>query len=278
MARINIEESLFKHHRFIDLCLFAGNRFIAVGWLFWLWKLAQEFYLKSPHGTIPFEDWNNSGLPEIIIEYGFASKTESGIAVKGAEKHFAWLKQRSEGGKIGGSTPRTLHPQNHSGKNESGVKRNESGVKPLFSSLSSQIQNTNTHNARDAREASQASPEGNQATEEGVSRCVDEWRKTLTHFGIEKDPRLDSAPLARLLRVHGEEQTLAALAGMRYEQATKTFNPKLHVSLARCMKPGNFEKFVNLGLAAHKNKNLGNDIASELYAALSKQLNGAQKE
>jgi len=98
MARINIEDSIFKDGRFIELCVATGgSRYTALGALAWLWIEAQEYYLK--YGFIPDHKWIQTGLPEYLITTGWASRVNGGVEACGQEEQFAWLKQKSNSGK-----------------------------------------------------------------------------------------------------------------------------------------------------------------------------------
>jgi hypothetical protein len=76
---------------------------------------------------------------------------------------------------------------------------------------------------------------------------VDEWGRTLKHFSISKDPKLDEFPIAQLYARHGFEKTLLALIGQRFEESTKSFTPAKNLRISRIARHDLFEKFVNLG-------------------------------
>lgn len=100
MARINIEDSIFKDERFIKLCIALGSRQNAIGALTCLWIEAQKHYLKL--GEIPDEDWVKADLNEQLVICGLAKKTLTGFKAAGQDEQFAWLKQSQEAGKLGG--------------------------------------------------------------------------------------------------------------------------------------------------------------------------------
>lgn len=102
MARINFEDSILSDPRFLQLCMKFGCRLKAAGALYFSWNLAQRWFLKSPHHTIPFDAWEKAMLPDELFEVGFAKKTDSGVYISGSKEHFRWLKQKSDAGKAGG--------------------------------------------------------------------------------------------------------------------------------------------------------------------------------
>lgn len=99
MARLNIEDSIFKDFRFFTLAQKMGSPSAALGELVRAWMLAQKWYLVGDR-SIPMIEWQKQALCESIIESGLASITESGgVRVAGADEQFAWLLQRSESGR-----------------------------------------------------------------------------------------------------------------------------------------------------------------------------------
>lgn len=97
MARLNIEESIFKDTRFIDFCIFIGDREKALGALVQMWIMAQKFFLKF--GEIPKEEWIKHNLNDSLIKFGLAERTSTGVRAKGQNEQFAWLIQASAAGK-----------------------------------------------------------------------------------------------------------------------------------------------------------------------------------
>lgn len=73
-----------------------------------------------------------------------------------------------------------------------------------------------------------------------------EWVITLKHFNL-RDVGHSDMQIARLAKRYGIEQTKCAIIGMRFEQATETFDPAKHCSLHRLEKASNFDKLCNLG-------------------------------
>lgn len=100
MARINIEDTLFKEKRFEKLILKLGSRRAAIGALIEAFMLAQKHYLTTVNDRlIPLNDWELEEIGNEIIDCGFAEIREKGVYVKGSDKQFSWLLQRSEAGK-----------------------------------------------------------------------------------------------------------------------------------------------------------------------------------
>lgn len=96
LARINIEESLFKDSRWMKLLIITKCEYKALGLLTAAWRLAQKHWLKSK--MIPKKAWLKD--LEVLVEVEFASRDESGnVYVKGSKKAFAWLDRNSKGGK-----------------------------------------------------------------------------------------------------------------------------------------------------------------------------------
>lgn len=100
MARINIEDSLWKDDRFQDLMIKTGNRHTAKGMILELWTLAQEYWFPN-RKAIPLERIKQAGL-QLVIDVGLAVIEESGVKAIGTDKAFDWLFQRQEAGKKGG--------------------------------------------------------------------------------------------------------------------------------------------------------------------------------
>ena len=138
MARINIEDSIFKDDRFINLCIAAGGRIQGIGTLCCLWIEAQKHYLKNKE--IPNSEWIKSGLPEFLINTGWAERTSTGVRTRGQDEQFSWLIQKSNAGKSSSkkktknlkqNTERTLD------KIPNGIQRGRTATEPPFSLLSS---------------------------------------------------------------------------------------------------------------------------------------------
>lgn len=100
MARINIEDSLFKDVRFTKLCIKFGCRRTALGALVEAWMLAQQCVsVNNPEGSIPETEWNAQEIANEIVDVKLASKHNGLVTITGGAKNFAWLVQRQEAGK-----------------------------------------------------------------------------------------------------------------------------------------------------------------------------------
>lgn len=103
MARINIEDSLFKDPRFMKLMIKVWDRHKALGMVTDAYILAQQHYLNEESGRlIPLESWAHSELGDALILCGLAVAEKEGIYVCGSEKQFKWLLQRQNAGRQGG--------------------------------------------------------------------------------------------------------------------------------------------------------------------------------
>lgn len=99
MARINVEDSIYKDPRFIDLIVRSGGCLDrALGIMVRTWTVAQEFYLR-PSGMVPLKVWNDRRIPMSVVEAGLAEIVGDFVRVKGDHEQFKWLKQRSDAGR-----------------------------------------------------------------------------------------------------------------------------------------------------------------------------------
>jgi hypothetical protein len=139
MARINIEDSLFKEKAFEKLMFKLGSKRLALGALVESFALAQEYYLKSENHLIPIDAWNREEIGFELIECGFAHVEGDFVRVRGAETQFNWLvkcqKSGIKGGINSGKSRRSKGPE--------GFPRVPKGSEPSSSSSSSKEVNTN---------------------------------------------------------------------------------------------------------------------------------------
>lgn len=100
MARINIEDSLFKDSRFVELTLKLGDRHRALGAVLEAFMVAQEFYLDlTTNRMIPLKEWKKRKLCDAVMDSGLAELRDGElIYVSGSEKQFAWLIQCQSAG------------------------------------------------------------------------------------------------------------------------------------------------------------------------------------
>lgn len=130
MARINVEDSIYRDLRFIKLVAKHGH-FAALGMMVCAWGMAQKNFL-SHEGIISFEEWEYSGL-EDLVTFRLAEKRENGIYVKGTTEQFAWLKQRQDCGKLGGRPRKNPKPE------ETGRLTELTGSNPLTLTLTQSL-------------------------------------------------------------------------------------------------------------------------------------------
>lgn len=106
MARINIEDSLFKDGRFSKLCIKLGDRRLAIGALVECWILAQQNVSPdNPCGHIAAKEWSEHEMCEDIIDVKLAKRLENGlIEVTGGKDNFSWLVQKQLAAKKGGES------------------------------------------------------------------------------------------------------------------------------------------------------------------------------
>lgn len=101
VARINVEDSLFKDARFFDLVVALGSKTMALGACVEAWIVAQRFWKLAKNG-IPRSEWVTQKLNDALISAGLADDRGDFIYVRGSAAHFAWLHKNVESGKIGG--------------------------------------------------------------------------------------------------------------------------------------------------------------------------------
>lgn len=101
MARINIEDSIYRDERFHKLSAFEGKH-KALGLCVAAWDLAHRWFLKHPEGLIPIAEWDND--PELLLleKYGLAERKKNGIYVKGSRDECQYLTKRVLAGRKGG--------------------------------------------------------------------------------------------------------------------------------------------------------------------------------
>lgn len=100
MARINIEDSLFKDSRFTDLCIKLGSRHAALGAIMEAFILAQKHYLTTDNDRlVPLAEWSRNPILAAVFDVGLAENRGKGIYVSGSDEQFKWLIQRSDAGK-----------------------------------------------------------------------------------------------------------------------------------------------------------------------------------
>lgn len=102
MARINIEDSLFRDNRYLKLCSLMGSPEMALGSLVMAWIVAQDFWKRSQFG-IPKLEWKKRLLRYELILVNLAEIRGDFVYINGSEKQFAWLTQCIKSGGMGGA-------------------------------------------------------------------------------------------------------------------------------------------------------------------------------
>lgn len=98
MARINVEDKLFRDKRFSKLVsLLNGDIEKAIGALVLAWACGQKYYLKNG-GYIPKKEWDDCDLNNNLITSGMAVIINDNVYMRGSEESFAWLRQKSAAG------------------------------------------------------------------------------------------------------------------------------------------------------------------------------------
>lgn len=103
MARVNIEDSLYRDNRFIELYIKLGSLETALGALIRVWSVAQKFYLLDDR-RIPIEEWKKQKLNDSVIDVGLAENVNGRVRVAGSDEQFKWLAQRVDAGRKGGQS------------------------------------------------------------------------------------------------------------------------------------------------------------------------------
>lgn len=102
VARINIEDSLFRDRRFLQLCIAVGDPDRALGMMVNAWLTAFDYW-KQDRKNIPRLAWLERCLNNSIIECGLARiVNEDEIYVCGTREHHDWYHQRVAAGRRGG--------------------------------------------------------------------------------------------------------------------------------------------------------------------------------
>lgn len=163
MARINVEDSLYKDIRFVMLIGKLGSLEFALGAMVRAWSLAQEHYLNETNDRlIPLNEWQRQLIRNEIIDVGLAEKRDHGIYVVGSFEQFDWLIQRQSAGKRSGESRRAKKEENASNDPvehpltpvqrplseplKKGTPVNGSEPLPLTLSLSHTLNNNNNNN------------------------------------------------------------------------------------------------------------------------------------
>lgn len=105
MARVNIDDSIYRDGRFLQLVAKSRSPEEAIGCLVMAWSVAQKWFTK-PEKFIPIEEWKKQRLSDAIIECGLADLVNGFVKMRGINDQFNWLTQRVEAGRKGGFAKR----------------------------------------------------------------------------------------------------------------------------------------------------------------------------
>lgn len=134
MARVNVESSLYKDIRFINLVLALGDLDTAIGALVRAWTLGQEYWKNSDNG-IPVTVWKEQKLKQQIIDSGLAEMRGEFVYIRGSIERFGWIRERVESGRRGGVARCGI--DNHSTKSQAKLSKTKQNEASYSLSLSS---------------------------------------------------------------------------------------------------------------------------------------------
>lgn len=149
MARINIEDELYKDARFLTLVSKVGLD-AAIGSIVRAFTVAQKYWLKN-ESKIPAEVWKKQMLNQGLVDVGLATLHGDGYYVAGSKEQFAWLIKLKESGKKGGDLSGKIRSNKNNelppSSGEATLKPPLSLCNPLYSLLSSPSSNLNSHDS-----------------------------------------------------------------------------------------------------------------------------------
>lgn len=252
MARINFEDDVEAQDEFWTLLpLLGGDRERALGKLLRFFRLAQKAWGYDQPMTA--EELQEKGFSD-MIESGWAVPVAGGFHSLGADKHFAWYRQKVEAGKMGGR-PKKEEADPDSGENRSVLPDNRSGppanplaLAPVPAPVPVPVQKKENTSAR-ARD--EVSGQGLDIRE--LAEVIEAWAECLQHRG--QDRKLfpgEDAQLGGFLIARGKDAALLAILGMKYEPSDEGYKSSRHVHINRLIDPKKFPYFVGLGAQAKK--------------------------
>jgi hypothetical protein len=150
MARINIEDSLYKDGRFTELCIQLKSKWAALGALFEAWAFAQDFVeIENPTGLVLIEDWKKRKICDLILDVGLADIRDDKIYMRGAEEQFHWLVEAKIKGRKGGQAQ---HSPTKPSLSSTNLSPSSAKPLPLYSPSSSKENNYNSLRAKSGPE------------------------------------------------------------------------------------------------------------------------------
>lgn len=252
VARINVEDSIFKDIRFFELAQTLGGIDAALGSIVRAWIVAQGYWLTNGVG-IPYTVWEKQKLRPELIEVGLAEVRGDFVYVIGSKEQFAWLNAASEKGKVGGPAAAKARVENI--KESKRLVSSDNDTDRLSTSSSSSSSSSSFSNSK-TKEENFVKIETSEPIE-GITEAVGVWKQTLKSFGKlrELNPS-EQTQIARAIQRYGYDYVSRALLGAKNEPKSEKYNPKDHVSLQRTLDPQKIEKFVNWGTAAFNSQNI----------------------
>jgi hypothetical protein len=259
MARVSIEERAAAAAKKLAKAM-GWTRAKAIGSLYLFWHDSQE--LEQTHCTI--EDislWmdldadEESTIGAAMTAAGFIAPCEDGYyLICGNEKHIENLRQHRESAKLGGirsaqsraaklklvseatASTETKRPLQATASTESQVPVEVSSLQ--FSAV--QFSAREEENIYKPAAPTKIPPEETDA-------CRKAWLDTLKHFKIDRPLSADEErTIYQLIKQHGYKFAAYGLAGMRFEEKTRDYDPGKNVSIHRALDTAKFNKFVNL--------------------------------
>ncbi len=236
MARVNIEDSIYRDERFHQLSAALG-KLAAIGACVTAWDLAARFYNKSPTRLIPEDEWRKIPALETMVSVGLAERRDGGVYVKGSKQHCAYQAAQQRKGKAGA------------------LKRwenSDSPDSPAWPSSSSSSSSSASSSKNMGEEKKNHTPT---ITPEDQTACMETWKRTLRYFGGERDllPAEETA-IVRSVQRYGARATAMALAGPREQPKDEKFDPGKFLNLSRILSHDKFNLYLNLGAQLKKRK------------------------
>jgi hypothetical protein len=222
-----------------------------------MWRTAQEYW---GHGRrmVPRAIFMSLQFAASLVEVGLAEDRGEEIYVKGSSDYLDWVAERrlaaAEGGRKSAEKRKQTasKPQPNANQNEANTNQTQPSVSGSGSSSGSKNHTLSTHAREDQEQAGPGEGPlgggGNEWTPDYQAACERVWVETMVHFQTHRPVMMHERPeIQRAIRRYGHVPVMYALFGMRFEEPTKTFDPKKYLKLQRCFDPKLFDKFVNLG-------------------------------
>jgi hypothetical protein len=221
VARINIEDSIYKDHRFLELIIMMGGTDAALGSIVRAWSTAQDYWLQNGVG-IPLPVWKKQKLRLELLEVGLAEIRGDFVYISGSEKQFLWLEQRQMAGEKGGR-PKKGGSVEIISELANRTKPEETGSNPLSLSLSPSLIKKKEI--------------------EGIELCKKTWIATLRYFKHQRGlSQGEERLIALALIADSAELVNQALFGARFEPKFKDFDPGIAPDISRIVGDRNHKK------------------------------------